>query len=406
MAEQNSTTHMPGSDLLGSAPVTNPYPRSPKTLRKAAAVTVEYTQEQLSSLLEELENESKKAEARMASLKKRQANLTASAEEIEQQVRERFDGMRLALEKDEQAVLGTLEQDHRESSSKLTRLLQDWTQHQRLVRKHISTTKKLQESSSESNQSVLAEDLSCHKKLDAAEEAIRLNEEKFQKLMKALGKISKDLQAQLQRKILLLDSTDVVIDRTTSHRQIKVTSKGQAMNISLLCMEDCSAPNHPQQFDQVYCALGSAAITAGQHYWEVDVHYCSAWAVGVAYVSLNRKGQDKSTKLGRNRLSWSLEFQDGHLSAWHNDRHVALSVRAGRGAPDKLGIFVNYQKGRLAFYDAESMKVLQEFSAASTAVFERAYHQFTEPLFPAFRFFKPKDGHSAPDHIEICDLSL
>lgn len=169
--------------------------------------------------------------------------------------------------------------------------------------------------------------------------------------------------------------------------------------------EPCSGPNPPQQFDQVCCALGSAAITTGQHYWEVGVHGCSAWAVGVAYGSLNRKGQDKSTKLGRNRLSWILEFKDGQLAAWHNDRNVALSARAGRVPLGKVGVFVNYQKGRVVFYDAESAKVMQEFSAASTAVFERAHHQFTEPLFPAFRFFKPRDTHGLPDHMEICDLS-
>ncbi|XP_022526014.2 tripartite motif-containing protein 14 [Astyanax mexicanus] len=402
MAENDGTAHTaPGPDLLSSAPVTQPFPRSPKTQRKAAAATAEYTQEQLSGLLEELENDSRKTEARMASLKKRHVNLTVSAGDIEQQVRERFDGMRLALEKDEQAVLAMLEQDHRENSSKLTRFLQDWTQHHRLVRKHIGSIRKLQENSSDSNQPVSAEDFSCQKKPDAAEEAIKLNEEKFQKLMKALGKISKELEAQLQRKRLLLDSTGVVIDRTTSHRQIKVSPRGHVLHISA---EDSSAPHHPQQFDQVYCALGSVPITAGQHYWEVDVHCCSDWAVGVAYGSLNRKGQDKSTKLGRNRMSWCLEFKDGHLSAWHNDRHVALSGRAGRGAPDRVGVYVNYQKGRVVFYDAETVKVLQEFSAASTAVFERAYHQFTEPLFPAFRFFKARDGQSVSDHIEICDL--
>ncbi|KAL7869490.1 hypothetical protein AOLI_G00134780 [Acnodon oligacanthus] len=403
MAEDDSTARIPGADPLCLGPVTQPYPRSPKTLRKTSGASIKYTQEQLSCLLEELENDSKRTEARMASLKKRQGNLTANAEVIEQQLRERFENMRLALEKDELAALGMLEQDHRENNSKLTRHLQDWTQHLRLVRKHTSTIKKLQESSAESQQLVCAEDFSCSKKLDVAEEAIRLNEEKFQKLMKALGKISKELQAQLQRKSLLLESTEVVIDRMTSHRQIKVTSKGRSMHISA---EDSSAPNQPQQFDQVYCALGSVSITGGQHYWEVDVHCCSGWAVGVAYGSLSRKGQDKSTKLGRNRLSWSLEFQDGQLSAWHNDRHVALSGRTGRGAPDKVGIFVNYHKGRVAFYDAESMKVLQEFSSASTAVFERAYHQFTEALFPAFRFFKARDGHSVTDHMEICDLSM
>uniref|UniRef100_A0A8C1Y269 Si:dkey-219e21.4 n=1 Tax=Cyprinus carpio TaxID=7962 RepID=A0A8C1Y269_CYPCA len=188
--------------------------------------------------------------------------------------------------------------------------------------------------------------------------------------------------------INVLYSSNVVIDKQTCHKQIKVTSEGRGLCLS---SEDRCIPNDPLRFDQLYCALGSVAIKSGQHYWEVDVHCCSSWAVGMAYGSLQRRGRDKGAKLGRNRSSWSLEFQDGHLTAWHNDRHVALPVTAARAAPNRVGVFVKYQKGRL-------------FSAVQTAVFDRAHHQFTEPLYPAFRFFSPKDkGHH---HMEICNLSL
>lgn len=48
---------------------------------------------------------------------------------------------------------------------------------------------------------------SCRKKLDPAEEEIKMNEERVQKLMKALRNISKDLKAQLQQKSLLLGTS-------------------------------------------------------------------------------------------------------------------------------------------------------------------------------------------------------
>lgn len=68
---------------------------------------------------------------------------------MEQQARERFETMRLALEKEEQAVLGSLEQEYREKSSRMSRLLQDWNQHLKLVRKHISTIRMLQQRGAE-----------------------------------------------------------------------------------------------------------------------------------------------------------------------------------------------------------------------------------------------------------------
>lgn len=195
----------------------------------------------------------------------------------------------------------------------------------------------------------------------------------------------------------------MAIDKQTCHKQIKVSSDGRVLGLST---EDRSIPDDPLRFDQLYCALSCFAIKTGKHYWEVDVHCCPAWAVGVAYGSIQRRGPDKGAKLGRNRCSWSLEFQDRHLTAWHNDRHLALPVTAARAAPNRVGVFVNYIKGRVVFYDAETMRMLHEFSAVQTAVFDRAHHQFTEPLYPAFRFFTPRDRHTGHNHMEICDLSL
>lgn len=165
-----------------------------------------------------------------------------------------------------------------------------------------------------------------------------------------------------------------------------------------------SAPQHPLQFDKVCCALGSSPVTAGQSYWEVDVHCCSAWAVGVAYGSLQRKGNDKSAKLGRNRNSWCVELKNRNLSAWHNGRNVTCQG-VGHSLPGRVGVWVNYDKGQLMFYDADTMAVLQRFSAAVTPVFDRAHHQFTEPLYPAVRFLKPTEKQVWPNHLEFCYLN-
>lgn len=86
-------------------------------------------------------------------------SVKSSAETMEQQVRERFEAMRLALEKEEQAVLGSLEQEHREISSRMARLVHDWNQHLKLVRKHISAVRTLQERGTASQQQVCLSDI-------------------------------------------------------------------------------------------------------------------------------------------------------------------------------------------------------------------------------------------------------
>lgn len=325
-----------------------------------------------------------------------------NAEAMKQQIGEQFETMQQALQKEEQAAVDWVEQDRRAASSRLNRVLKDWTQHLSQVQKNITCAKRALEQAGTEGTQEYTGDLSCQKKEDAAQEGIKLSEGRFQRLLKTLRNISKDLQAQLQRKNFLLDSTAVRIDRLASNRHIAV---GRDCRLMYFTGEPQAAPELPLQFDKVCCALGSVGMATGRHYWEVDVGCCSAWAVGAAYGCIKRKGAEKGAKLGRNRHSWCLEQRDGRLAAWHNDHHLACQVRGHRPLR-KVGVLLDYQKGRLAFYDARTMKLLQEFSAVLTPVFDRVHHQFLEPVFPAFRFFKPDSGQLGPDHMEICDLHL
>ncbi|KAM6959864.1 E3 ubiquitin-protein ligase TRIM62 isoform 2-T2 [Tautogolabrus adspersus] len=360
-------------------------------------------EEQLSRRLDELQAERSKTEAHILSLKKRRADLSKSTEVMKQQVRERFESLRSVLSQDEQAVLDSLELDLRQTRTRLDQVLNNWKQHQNQVSKNITSTQRtLSESAGteEDEEKGQNETLSA-KKPDASEKEIRLNDERFEKLLKTLSSISKQLKAQLQRKTLLLDSSPMVIDRQTCHSEITVTSDGRGLSFSGSAH---SAPENPLQFDKVCCALSGSPLAAPQSYWEVDVRCSSAWAVGVAYIRLERKGRDKGAKLGRNRNSWCVELRSGHLSAWHNDRHVACQG-VGQASLGKVGVWVNYEKGQLVFYDADNMVVLQRFSAAVTPVFDRAHHQFTEPLYAAVCFLKPPENQIWPNHLELCHLN-
>lgn len=210
-----------------------------------------------------------------------------------------------------------------------------------------------------------------------------------------LSSVIKQLKVQLQRKTLLLDKIPVVVDPQTCHSHLTVTLEGRG----LFFRPGRTALDHPLQFDKVSCALGSIPVSSGQAYWEVDVHCCYGWAVGVAYGRMERKGRNKGCKLGRNMNSWCVELKNKKLSAWHNDRHMPCQGM-GQTRLKKVGVWVHFDKGQLVFYDAEAMDVLQSFSAALTPVFDRAHHQFTEPLFPAVRFIKP-DAHVWPNHMEF-----
>ncbi|KAM8880942.1 uncharacterized protein ACB058_001240 [Synchiropus picturatus] len=369
-----------------------PFPRSPKLLRKLNRVE-KPSQEQLSRRLEELQAEKLKSEAHILSLKKRRTDLLRSTEVMKQQVRERFDAMRAVLQQDEQEILNSLDQDQRRTTAELDQVLKTWNQHLDLVQKTVNNL------SNSENREVQGQNVSF-KKPDVSENQIGLNKERFERLQHTLVSLSKFLKVELQRKSLLLDSSPMVMDRQTCHGQIVVTSDGCGLTFSSVVP---ITSEHPLRFDKVCCALASSPVVAGQCYWEVDVRCCSNWAVGAAYGSLERKGNDKGAKLGRNRNSWCMELRNGQLSAWHNDHHVPCQG-VGQMPIQKVGVWVNYEKGQLMFYNAENQCVLQKFSAAVTPVFDRAHHHFTEPLYAAIRFLSPQEGQAWPNHLRLCHL--
>ncbi|XP_029944272.1 E3 ubiquitin-protein ligase TRIM50 [Salarias fasciatus] len=385
-------------DYHQSTPV-QPFPRSPKLQRKAAKAAAP-SQEQLVRRLEELQAEGSRTEAHLRSLKKRRADLSETTEAMKQQVRDRFESLHRVLRQDEQDVLDSLELDLRGTRAKLDQVLRDWEQHRDQVRRGISCMEAALSRSPDAREDGESQDSPGPKRPDASEEGIRLNEDRFQRLLRTLSSISRTLRAQLERKTLLLDWSSVALDRQTSHWQLEVSPDGRSACFSAAAAA-APAAQRPLQFDRVCCALGSAPLAAARSYWEVDVRCCGAWAVGVAYARLDRKGRDKGAKLGRNRNSWCVELRGGSLAAWHNDRHVACRG-AGRAPPGRVGVWVNYERGQLVFYDADAMAELQRFSAAVTPVFDRAHHQFTEPLYPAVRLLRPPQTQAWPNHLQLC----
>ncbi|XP_078422364.1 nuclear factor 7, brain-like [Cetorhinus maximus] len=135
--------------------------------------------------------------------------------------------------------------------------------------------------------------------------------------------------------------------------------------------EKQNLPDQPQRFDCYFYVLSSQSFTSGRHYWEVGLGKKSKWIVGVCRESIKRKGRIIPSP---DNGFWVIARLPECKSLKIPDVISQLKVK-----PRKLGVYLDYEGGRVSFYDAEDMSHLHTFT-----------NTFTEKLYPIFNPCKSK----------------
>ncbi|XP_031195479.1 probable E3 ubiquitin-protein ligase TRIML1 isoform X3 [Mastomys coucha] len=147
-------------------------------------------------------------------------------------------------------------------------------------------------------------------------------------------------------------------------------------------------PDNPERFDQSATVLGTQIFTCGRYYWEVDVGKKTEWEVGICKDSVNRKGNlpkppgDLFSLIG-------LKIGDDY-SLWVSSplkgQHVKEPVH-------KVGVFLDYDSGHIAFYNVTDESLIYSFPPTS----------FQEALRPIFSPCLPNEGTNT-DPLIICHI--
>lgn len=111
-------------------------------------------------------------------------------------------------------------------------------------------------------------------------------------------------------------------------------------------------------------------FTTGRHYWEVDVGDKTAWDLGVAQQSVNRKG---TVTLSPEDGYWTICLRKGsdYRACAGQAKLLHLCQR-----PQIVGVLLDYDDGTVSFFDAQAKSHIYSFTD---------FH-FTETMFP---FFNP-----------------
>uniref|UniRef100_A0A8C5PXN9 Uncharacterized protein n=1 Tax=Leptobrachium leishanense TaxID=445787 RepID=A0A8C5PXN9_9ANUR len=172
---------------------------------------------------------------------------------------------------------------------------------------------------------------------------------------------------------MLLDvntASDMLLDLNTAYNYVSVSEDLKTVSWTEINQR---RPKTPERFQDSPQVLSSRSFSSGRHYWEVEVNESGGWVVGMTYPSIERRGEQ--SVIGENNKSWGLEKSCNKMCNMRHDSNG--NQLCHRPSCHRFGIFLDYEAGRLSFYElCDPIRHLHTFTAA-----------FTEPLHAGFYIF-------------------
>ncbi|KAM3866743.1 zinc-binding protein A33-like [Diretmus argenteus] len=162
----------------------------------------------------------------------------------------------------------------------------------------------------------------------------------------------------------------VTLDPDTSYPRLWVSPCRTSVRVGDI---QPNLPDNPERFTLYNIVLGLEALSSGRHYWEVEVGSKTAWGLGVATLSVNRK---EEISLCPDDGFWTLVLRDNGngTSEYEACTDTEESLLYPLRPPRRVGVYLDYGGGEVAFYNAGDMSHLFTFCDA----------EFKEPVFPYF----------------------
>ncbi|XP_053516059.1 probable E3 ubiquitin-protein ligase TRIML2 [Artibeus jamaicensis] len=156
------------------------------------------------------------------------------------------------------------------------------------------------------------------------------------------------------RKILGGLQRPVTLDPTTAHPFLLLCEHLRTVRFRTIQQNELG---HPERFDYSASVLGVESFTSGRHYWEVDVGQATKWQLGVYEDTAS--GPDIMLKASGDKclLMASMMGADCTFWAFPPLKRVFSGERIHR-----VGVFLDYKYGQVAFYDVTKGLLIYSFS--------------------------------------------
>ncbi|XP_060944017.1 zinc finger protein RFP-like [Limanda limanda] len=159
-------------------------------------------------------------------------------------------------------------------------------------------------------------------------------------------------------------AVDLTLDPDTAYHSLVISEDGKQVTVEDNIKKD-KATNNPKRFNVCCEVLAKEGFTTGKFYFEVQVKGKIRWFVGVARESVDRK---KGRVLSVENGFWCIGLFEGKYKTADSEPIILKEEL------QKLGVFVDYNKGEVSFYNADSKSLIGCITGCC----------FTEKLYPYF----------------------
>ncbi|KAM5264304.1 putative E3 ubiquitin-protein ligase TRIML1 [Ctenodactylus gundi] len=333
----------------------------------------EQHKEKLQDILNLLQKKRKEAQIVLTHEKERVILCKEETKTFKQVVVSEYMKMHQFLKEEEQFQLQILDKEERENVRKLRENETKLTQQVRHLSKMIAQIESTCQSST----------------LDSFEEvrgALERSESLLLQCPEAITTQLSQCRVTGMREMLRKFSTEITLDPATANAYLVLSPDLKSVKYGGTRQQ---LPDNPERFDQSATVLGAQIFTCGRHYWEVEVGNKTEWEVGICKDTVNRKGNLPKPpgdlfsliglKIGEDYSLW--------VSSPLKGQHVREPV-------SKVGVFLDYDAGHIAFYNVTDKSLIYSFPSAP----------FQDALRPIFSPCLPNEGTNI-NPLTICSLN-
>lgn len=162
-----------------------------------------------------------------------------------------------------------------------------------------------------------------------------------------------------QDKLMMIqqcDAVDVTLDSYTAHSSLDVSEDGK--QLTFYKGRHFFKTLFGRRFTDNFFVLGKEGFSSGRFYYEVLVRGTKSFVLGVAKESINREMFGFPTPKDG---AWTLTnlFQEEYIG------DVLEPPLNPRPKPQTVGVFVDYEKGEVSFYDVDTRTLIYSYTGCT-----------------------------------------